>query len=63
MTDDKRTKTAWCKVCKKTTKYILVGVEFTYIACEQCGSIYLAVKGDQFVVLDELKAINKPRES
>lgn len=63
MTDDKRTSTAWCKPCKKSTKYILVGAEFTYIACEECGSIYHPVKGDQFGVLDELKAIHKSRES
>ena len=63
MADDTRTNTAWCKLCKKSTKYILVGVELMYIACEGCGLIYHPVNGDQFGVLDELTGIHKARES
>lgn len=64
MADDKRTSTAWCKPCKKATKYILIGTgPCMYIACEECGSIYYPVNGDQLGVLDELKVLYQLRTS
>lgn len=54
---DKRTRTAFCKLCKKNTKYHSVGTPRFYIACEECGCVFWPVKAEQLGVRDELLGI------
>lgn len=58
----RRERTAWCKPCKKATKYVLVGESANYIACEECGLVYLPVKGDQLGVYNELRGLYNGQE-